>query len=80
MKTLYSFLFLVSFFASVSQDKTDKLARELKEKLEFKHNYGHNDLIEKKLSQVQLIFDADSIKGFDEEIALGDPSKRHGSD
>ena len=36
MKTFYSFLFLVSFFTVVSQEKTDKLARELKEKQEAK--------------------------------------------
>ena len=65
MKLFYSFLFLVSFFALTSQEKTDKLARELKEKQEFKLREHEPKTCGFK---GQLIFDKDSLIGFDEEL------------
>ncbi len=58
MKLFYSFLFLASFFALSSQEKIDK------------HTGDYNTAIEEKLKKVQLIFDADSIYGFNEQAAL----------
>ena len=65
MKTLYSFLFLVSFFALVSQEKTDKLARELKAKQESKHRDHEPKTC---VFNGQMVFDKDSLIGFDEAL------------
>lgn len=65
MKILYSFLFLISFFALFSQEKNEKLARELKEKQESKHTDNHPKSCGFK---GQMVFDIDSLIGFDEAI------------
>jgi gliding motility-associated-like protein len=65
MKIFYSFLFLVSFFALTSQQKNDKLARELKAKQEAnQRNHEHKTCGFKG----QMVFDKDSLIGFDEAI------------